>query len=88
MEKFKRILEPYYKEIEAGNMPSFQSIMEKYNNLLNDSPTSDEVGCLTALLVTLYPVEFQKGIYDKLKEMGFVDAMREAGNRPKPEEGC
>lgn len=73
MDKQSRIMEPYLKQIEAGDLPDFDLLMAKYTEILDTMPLPKiEMACLTSLLVTLYPAEFGETIKIEWKRRGFT----------------
>ena len=67
------IMEPYLQQIEAGNMPEFARLMDKYTEILNEMPLPKiEMACIASLLVTMYPVEFGEAINQEWKRRGFT----------------
>lgn len=72
MDEQTRIMEPYLKQIEAGAIPSFEGLLMKYSEILDEDPLpAIEMACIASLLVAIYPAEFEQAIAAKLKEMGF-----------------
>jgi hypothetical protein len=80
MKNAETILGTYLKQIEAGNVPSFQSLFQRYSTLLNVAPKGDELPCLTALMVILYPEYYGDAVRRMLRQTDFAKAMREAGS--------
>lgn len=72
MENPETILEPYFQQVEQSNPPSFGSLIQKYMLSIDTDPTGNEVVCLTALLLTLYPAEFKEALNVKLRDLGFT----------------
>jgi hypothetical protein len=71
--KAKRIMEPYFKQIETGELPTFPDLMWSYTDILNAMPLPEiEMACITSLLVTLYPVEFGEAMKVEWKRRGFT----------------
>jgi len=71
MNNAEAIMEPYFQQIEAGNPPSFESLLDSYDKLLAFDPGSIEFVCFTSLLITMYPAEYEIALDAKFKKMGF-----------------
>lgn len=71
--KAKRIMEPYFQQIEAGDIPEFEGLMRSYIDILNTMPLPKiEMACIASLLVTMYPVEFGEQLKAEWKRRGFT----------------
>jgi hypothetical protein len=75
MDSAESILEPYFQQIEAGNIPTFENLIQRYMSLIDGNPNCDETAGLTALLIELYPAMFEEALDTKMKDLGFPGAM-------------
>ena len=73
MDEQTRIMEPYYKQIEAGDIPDFDLLISEYYRILEEMPLpSIKMACLTSLLITMYPAEFGESIKGEWNRRGFT----------------
>lgn len=71
--KPKKIMEPYFKQIEAGVIPTFDALMGRYTEIISKAPASNiEMACIASLLIVMYPDKFGKAIEIELKRRGFT----------------
>jgi hypothetical protein len=71
IKRAEKILELYLQQIEAGNPPSYESLISQFTTRISTDPVCYEVYALASILGQLYPVEFKKEIDAQLKKMGF-----------------
>jgi len=76
------ILDSYIGQIEAGQV-SFESLMQRFNELIDSDPRGNEVAVLAAILGDLYPNQFAQALNAKFKAMVATLQPRQRTSAPR-----